>query len=52
MIIDSKRSGRIYICAKEVMGGEANTFLARVSEMSIYITERVSQKSTSSQSAK
>lgn len=44
VIIDSKRSGRIYIREKEVMGGEANTlFLARGSELSIYITERVSQ---------
>lgn len=37
MIIDSKRSGRIYILAKEVIGGEANTFLARVSELRIGI---------------
>lgn len=35
MIIDSKRSGRIYPRAKE--GAEANTFLARGSELSIYI---------------
>lgn len=52
MIIDSKRSGRIYPRAKEVMEGEANTFLARVSELRIGISERGSQKSTSSQSAK
>lgn len=37
VIIDSKRNGRIYIRAKEVMGGRANTFLARVSELRIGI---------------
>lgn len=50
VIIDSNRSGRIYIRAKEVIGGKANTFLARGSELSI--SERVLQKSTSSQNAK
>lgn len=29
VIIDSKRSSRIYICAKEVIGGEANSFFWR-----------------------
>lgn len=38
VVIGSKRSGRIYIRAKELMGGEANPFfLARVSELRIGI---------------
>lgn len=45
VIIDSKRSGRIYIRAKEVMGGEANTFLfgARIRTEHTPTSERVSQ---------
>lgn len=38
MIIDSKRSGRIYIRAKEVMGGEATPFFgARIRTEYMYI---------------
>lgn len=45
VIIDSKRSGRIYIRAKEVTGGEANPFfLARGSELSIYLYQSVCRK--------
>lgn len=32
MIIDSKRSGRIYIRVKEVIGGEANPFFWRADQ--------------------
>lgn len=53
VIIDSKRSSRIYIRAKEVIEGEANPFFgARTRTEYIPISERVSQNSTSSQNAK
>lgn len=45
MKIDSKRSGRIYIRAKEVMGGEANPFFgARVRTEDRYIYQSVCRK--------
>lgn len=50
MIIDSKRSGRIYPRAKE--GAEANTFLARVSELLYQSVYRKNQHQVKAQNEK
>lgn len=52
VIIGSKRSGRIYIRAKEVIGGKANTLLARVSELLYQSVCRKNQHQVKTQNEK